>query len=524
MGASVVSIVFTSAATALAFLLAPKFAPCGKMRIAAIWAGVTVCAYLIPNNLTALVAIGFVMLTLAPLDARSRVYLYIAILPALPHYFTTDIPFPGLNYLIDMDFAKLAALAILGPVFVGKLTAPRPPALKTVDVLLLAFVFVSGVLTIRELPFTSMVRATANQFILVFIPYVAISRTLQSQEDVTNAFKALFFSIAILAFIGVISTARHWNYYAYLADSINYKVYVEHRSGLLRIYGPLVPTLLGYLMGVGVVCAMFLQSLKERPGYYMLAILPVFGFTALATGSRGAWIAAIATVAFYILLPRLNKIGRSLLVVALAGGVFGMVGAMGLGASIFSDPYGTFAYREELLRTSLRQIADYPLFGSAGFRDSPRFAHLVQGEGIVDIVNSYLQVALSYGLVGFGLIFGANFVVLRRGLKILDQGHRLRRTTDKAAAGLRSAAALVALHMGFLAMIATVSAVSYVWHYGFIILGLTAAQARVHSLAVGRSAQAVPEESKDSGRAPPLPGEPRSESRLPYGARFVRRI
>lgn len=522
MSAALVGVIFTTVAAAMSFFSAPEFFRGGRIRVAAVWIVAAACAFFIPGELAGLAAAGAALLLTAPAGNVNRVIFYIAIFPALPHFYAADIPFPGLNYLINIDFAKLAAVVLLGPAFVAAVNTRTTPLLRTIDRLLLIYVLMTGVMTIRDLPFTSMMRATLDQFILVFMPYIAISRTLKTQEDVENALKALFAGVVILAFIALISSLRSWNYYANIADSINFKVYTDYRNGLLRINSTLVPTLLAFLMSVGVAAALWLRANKAQPQYFIYGLLALFGFAAFATGSRGGWLAGLLVVFLYYWLPRLNPFMRSLLIGSLIVAAVAGLAAIGQGADIINDKYGTFNYRADLLRTSFQQIADRPLFGSSDFIDSQRFAHLRQGEGIIDLVNGYLQITLYYGLFGLALYLGANALALQRALSILNELTSRRDGSENNAPPRRTVSLLIAMHVGLLAMLTTVSAVSYVWNYGFLILGLMAAQIQI------RAASPAPADASPAGGAQNHPSPPsgggRSGRPPPYGARFVRRI
>lgn len=521
MGPALTALAFTTFAAAMAFFISPKFFPGGKIRMCIVWIVAAACVFFIRDNLAALVAIGVALLVVAPLRNLERTLLYIAVFPAIPQFYGAQIPFPGLNYLIDIDFAKLAAIVLLGPVFVSTVLAPRPPALRAVDNLLLIFVLITSAMTFRDLPFTSVLRVTFDQFILIYVPYIAISRTLKTQEDLENAVKAFFAGIVVIAFVGVISVLKSWNYYTYAADSVSVKAFIDFRNNLLRIGSTLGPTLLAYIIGVGAVAALFLRSIKALPVYFIIGLLLVFGLTAFATGARGGWLAALATISLYLLLPRLNRVMRNIMLISLALVIVAGLVMIGQGNDFFDDKYGTFNYRAELLRTSFAQIVDRPLFGSSTFIESPRFAHLVQGEGIVDVVNGYLQIALSYGLVGLGLYLGANGLALRGCLSILGRTPP-RRAKDRQSMSLqRTVALLTAAHLGLLAMLATVSATSYVPHYNYLILGLVVAQARV-CVVRGAPKSARSAHEHQDGVTPP--NAPREERPSPYGARFVRRI
>jgi O-antigen ligase len=75
-------------------------------------------------------------------------------------------------------------------------------------------------------------------------------------------------------------------------------------------------------------------------------------------------------------------------------------------------------YRQRLLDISFDVIKMNPWFGSHDFTSLPIMQQLIQGEGIIDVVNSYLQVALAYGLVGLTLFCGVFFASVRFALVV----------------------------------------------------------------------------------------------------------
>ena len=86
-----------------------------------------------------------------------------------------------------------------------------------------------------------------------------------------------------------------------------------------------------------------------------------------------------------------------------------------------SDSFGTFDYRADLLRSSIPLVWERPILGwdsAAELFATGKLDHLRQGQGIIDMVNSYLGEALNRGIPGFLLlcliIFSSLWAVLRR--------------------------------------------------------------------------------------------------------------
>ena len=522
MGASLVSIVYTLAASLAGYFVAPKDDEYGLIRIVAMWIVSAAIAFMIDNNLAILFLVGIVGAFLAGRSPVLRVCFYLGVFAALPKGVKELIPFPGINYLIEIDYGKILTIFVLGPVFFKFASKPGPRHLRIVDQFLLVFAVLSGVMSIRDLPITSVMRSTVDQIFLVYIPYIAITRALVTQEDVDKALKALAVCCVILMGVGLISILVHWNYYANLFDKMNSKVYSDTRNGFLRIYGPLVPTLLGLFMGMGFVGAMWLWMRKRLPMLFMLGLAGAYGLVCFATGSRGGMMCAMLAVASMLVFVMFGQGVRRLYLIAMAAGVVSVFALVGQGSSLLDDEYGTLNYRAELIRTSIPQIASRPLFGASDFLEKPQFEELRQGEGIIDLVNTYLQLALFYGLVGLGLYLGAHFAAMSSALKQLSRLPQRAPPDTMEGQQRRTVACLIAMHVAYLAMLATVSAVSYGWHIGYALLALVVAQSRVLALPRVAPAEAPPailEEDGEAGDAAQAPSKP-----LPYGARFVRRI
>ncbi len=109
------------------------------------------------------------------------------------------------------------------------------------------------------------------------------------------------------------------------------------------------------------------------------------------------------------------------------------------------------------------------LLGDANYRQAPELEVMRQGQGIIDIVNSYVNIILNYGIVGlclFFLIFLSLLLSTARILKMLppDNGDLI-----------RAGRSLFAVLCSILFMIATVSSIDYVPVLYWTIAAITAA-------------------------------------------------
>jgi O-antigen ligase len=112
-------------------------------------------------------------------------------------------------------------------------------------------------------------------------------------------------------------------------------------------------------------------------------------------------------------------------------------------------------YRQRLFDNAIIVIQRNPLFGSFDYRNTPEMQSMIQGEGIIDIVNTYIGVALSFGLVGLTL-FVAFFATVLLGIR------KAMRSFPKDDETRRLGRALLATLVGILVTIVTVSSITII--------------------------------------------------------------
>jgi O-antigen ligase len=133
---------------------------------------------------------------------------------------------------------------------------------------------------------------------------------------------------------------------------------------------------------------------------------------------------------------------------------------------------GGVEYRQQLFEASLLVMKQNPWFGGGDYIGELAALGMVQGEGIVDLVNTYLAVALTQGLVGLGLFAGV-FASAAAGL--LSAWRRVGADSDLHRFGRALLAALAAA----LAIIATMSPILCVPTMYWLLAGLCVAYAHL---------------------------------------------
>jgi hypothetical protein len=177
-------------------------------------------------------------------------------------------------------------------------------------------------------------------------------------------------------------------------------------------------------------------------------------FGLIAAYSRGPWLVAIVTYYAYLLLGKngLSRVAASLGIVAVAAGVLMLtpvgdkiVAALPFVGSVDED---TVDYRKQLAEASWRLIQLNPVFGNPLVLQDMEDIRAIQGEGIVDLVNTFAAVALFNGLVGLALFLGPMMLGMKRAFSAM-------RRPGASEESVSLGAALIACTLGTLCMMAT---------------------------------------------------------------------
>ena len=145
---------------------------------------------------------------------------------------------------------------------------------------------------------------------------------------------------------------------------------------------------------------------------------------------------------------------------------------------------GSISYRQQLLEQSWVVIQRQPFLGSNTYMETPEMQTLIQGQGIIDVVNSYVRIALDSGLLGvtaFILIFfSLTYKLYKVRKKLINDSSEL----------YNYANALIATVIAMLFIIATVSSIDIIEHLYWIMAGLMSSY--IHFLQSLKNNEAKP--------------------------------
>ncbi len=381
---------------------------------------------------------------------------------------TIEIPGMGLvNYIFDLTHARLLELFLLLPAFfaLNQRSDTTSFGRTKPDKMLAAYLLLTVVLELRVSNATGMARFIFYLFIDVFLPYYVISRSLKDMQAFRDALLSLVIAIMVLAPIAVFEFLRHWLLYQPLIDALklsNAMTGYLGRDGMLRAIATTGhPIALGYLMAVGIGFYLFLQrSIKQKLARRVGLGLLIAGL--LSSLSRGPWVGAVTLFIVFIATGR-KPVQRLMQLTALCLVAFPLIAVLPGGMKVINllpiigtTDKGGVTYREQLLTNSIIVIQKNLLFGSATFLDTPEMQAMRQGENIIDVVNTYIGIALSQGMVGLGLFVGFFAFVM------IGVYRAMRFVPDKDSEEILLGRALLSTLFGILIIIFTVSNITII--------------------------------------------------------------
>lgn len=481
-----------------------------------VFLAVTAVAFLVPNYWLMLAAMSVTVIVFGAAE-KFRPALYLLLLFAVPAASKIVPGFGGINNFLELYPFNLLAIIILFPLLLHPNETRGAGTGRLADACFIAYALVVFALAFRDTTFTDGIRR-ASAFLLTAIPqYFVFSRIRWTIEKARLATAALVIPLIALSAVAAAEAVLGWHLYANAVQTWDVSAtlrYVE-RSGFLRAYGSIFgPIAFGLFLVVGLALAPALLASSTKKRLAALAI-PSIGVGLLATFSRGPWVGGALALAAYVATTRRSMTNLARLSVAgvaaiavLAVTPFGDT-LIGLLPFIGNVEENTIDYRQRLLEVGWSVVQQNPFFGSEGYMQTPAMQSLVQGQGIIDIVNSYLRIALDSGLVGLSLYLGA---VGFSGLAALRSIRPARRFNDELSSYCQAYfAALLGLSV---VLATTANTIAQVQEVTWVLCGMCVGLARSVSLT-RREQESVPaaEEIEAAAAADPAPEAPQPPGR-----------
>jgi O-antigen ligase len=448
-----------------------------------LWFALTLLAFF-SHSFWIYAGVAAIVLTVARKRERNPVALFFFLLFLMPPA-TVEIPgFGVINYFFGLNHVRLLALCVLLPAFFAlRRRADTVPFGRTwPDRLLAANILLTSLLYLRETTVTDTLRQTLYLFIEVFLPYYVASRALRNLSDFKDALFGFVLAAMLLSLIGLFEYTRNWLLYSALNGALGVP---WEMSGYLTRGGSLRASVttgqaiaLGFVISVAIGFYLYLQEeVRSKLQRSLGALLLAGGL--FAPLSRGPWIGTAVMIVAFISTGR--KAFKRLMLLGVAGMLALPLLAVVPGGQKVLDllPFiGTvevenITYRQQLIDNAVIVIQRNPWLGSFDYRSTPEMQSLIQGQGIIDIVNTYIGVALSVGLIGLAL-FVMFFVCVLHGIR-----KGMRSFPNKENEARRLGRALLATLAGILITIVTVSSITVIPVVYWSVAGLGVAYAQM---------------------------------------------
>ncbi len=367
--------------------------------------------FLAPKLIIAHLAVALIPLLLGrtKLKVGMIVAMGIFALPMLP----SNITIAGVwlfPWTIQCTLATSAVIAF----FIAPGQIPRAPPLA--DAAMFIVIAVLIVIDARGGAFSGYLRQIVYYAFIYAVPVFLITRSARNAVELRTLLTAMAGFGVILAVVVLYEARSSWPLYSPILSHFDFavRVVVKWRGGLMRAYGPM-----GEATQMGCVLVIsFAAALASRRSFVSnfayVAMVAIIALGSLAPQSRGGMIGiAVVFVISSFYRRGIGGVGKMAAAGALLGGAYTaslIAGTLSSQISTSLSEASQGDYRSTLLRRGLEEYWKSPIFGDSFANVLPRMQDLVQGEGLIDFVNTYLYFALFAGGIGL-ILFCASFIL-----------------------------------------------------------------------------------------------------------------
>ena len=461
----------------------PKDIPSSELsRWRNIWFVVLVSAFVSNNFWLYILSATFLILLLAK-KINNKTALFFILLFVIP---PIAMPVPGMgmvNYLISLDHIRFISLLVLLPAALALMQKNDFKFGKAkADKFMLLYIFLVIVLEFRDTTLTDSLRKCFYMVTDIFLPYYVFSRGIKDLSQMRTTICAFLTTAIVMSVIAMFENVKHWLLYNSLGAALGASSgggFYLGRSGELRALASFGHSIvLGYFMAIAFGCYLYINTSIKNTMMRRLGFLMIFAGLLMPL-SRGPWVGALLIYIVFILQGKdtFKKLGMLML----AGVIALPLLIITPGGQKYIDliPYfGTVEqanvhYRERVFDNSMIVIKRHLLLGSSNYLQAPEMQELKQGQGIIDVVNSYIVIALESGIVGLALFVSIFLSV------IFSVRTQLKRIKDNSTELHILGSSLLAIIVGIMLIIYTVSSIMTVPIIYWSMLGLGLAFTRL---------------------------------------------
>ena len=453
---------------------------------AVIWVALTILLFTAQSFWIFMLGTALLVLTLGRKDSNP-LGLYFFILLLAPPFQSAVQGFGGINYFIALDFLRVLSFVILLPLALVLLTRSDTVGLFRMPTDKYVFGYIVLLLAI-QMPITSttdLLRSMVTHLIDTLLPYYVFSRGISDLKRLRDTGAAFVAACTIISVVAVFEFFKGWLLYSSLANFLDvrwrYGAYMLRDGSLRATVSTGHSIVLGYVLTVALGLHLMIRPAFANKQFWR-AILLTLCVGIAASMSRGPWVGAVGLVLVALAIgPGAGKrLGTATLLLILSLPILMLTP---IGAKLISYvPFigdvdaANVSYRQQLFEVSWNVLMLNPFFGSPFYMAYGTMEQLRQGEGLIDMVNSYLAVAMVSGFVGLSLFAGA---FLSCAVRIF---RHLLRHPSKGGEEYVIGKSLLATLVGILLIIATASSINAIPVVYWCVVGLCAAYLRLASV------------------------------------------
>lgn len=336
-----------------------------------------------------------------------RIYLFVFLSVFIPVEAVYRLSFGPIQTLLSVTQQIILSAILLFPIF-KRTIKERGLFAGDADFYVLGYFTLICILNFRGTGVTEGIRKTVEIFLVGYIPFIAISRSMTTKSKIDRALIMLVFALLPVAFLGVFEMLKSWQVFGDRSSFLSGNYYrKEYRAGFVRARSVYFsPITLGTSMMLLVGTLMYFSDKFKNKLIRYAAFGAAIGGS-ISAFSRMPW---MVTAMVFMLQTLFNKGAIKLtlsisfvLCVTLAFVNFTSAGERIIGLVPFlnseAENQETVDYRSQLIEVGLDVASENILFGTPYFIDNPKMEVMRQGQGIIDMVNTHLTILLAFGAV-----------------------------------------------------------------------------------------------------------------------------
>ena len=464
-----------------------------------IWLVLTVVAFASPS-FWLFVIVATPLLAWGGNKDSNPVAFYLFTMHIIPPTVHLEIPTVLINHLFELNLYRILSLVVLLPTAWRVIRSGERLASGTgwVDVFILSF---AALQLLSFLPYESITNAGRRGFLLFIdavLVYYVVSRICTSRKRIVDAMASFAVICGIFAAIALFESIKGWLLYHELATVWGVPARLPYllRDDILRAAAAVGHSLaLGYALAIGLGFWLYLRTLTQPLRFARFVTIGLC-VGLLAAYSRSPWIVAVIIYFAYVSQgPRGGvRFSKALFVASMLTAIV-LVSPIGHRVIenlpfVGSVDAANVIYRERLAKASWQLIQQHPWFGDPFVLQ--HLQSLRQGEGIIDLVNTYAAVAMFYGLVGLVLFLAPAFIATGGALRAA------RWSASRDADLSRLGANLVACMLGTLVMMTAGSFGTILEKMYYVLVGLAVGYGCAVRANVVSSSEASPRATSGS--------------------------